>query len=281
MQTVKLNNGVEMPVLGYGTMFAPEQTQEAVLEALAAGYRLIDTAAAYKNEAEVGSAIRKSGIPREEIFVTSKLWPQDFGYENAKKVFEAVLDKMGLDYLDLYLIHQPYGDYYGAWRALEELYEDGKIRAIGISNFTPNRMIDLCMNVKVLPTVNQVEIHPFCQQTKALEFMKEFDIKAEAWGPFAEGQKEIFQTKTLLEIGEKYNKSVAQVILRWHYQRDVIAIPKTVHKERMAENINIFDFELSEEDMVSIAAMDTGCGLTGDPNAPEIAKIMGSMKLHD
>lgn len=227
----------------------------------------------------MGSAVRKSGIPREELFITSKIWPQDFGYENAKKWIEHTLEVMGLDYL--YLIHQPYGDYYGAWRAMEEYYEAGKIRALGISNFSPNRMLDLCVNVKVVPAVNQVEVHPFCQQNEAMEFMGEFNVRMQAWGPFAEGQKDIFQSEVLAGIWKKYSKSIAQVILRWHFQRGVLTIPKSVHKERMKENLDIFDFQLSEEDMAAIAAMDTGRGLAGDPNAPILGKMMGTLKVHD
>ena len=281
MQTVQLNNGVAMPVLGYGTMFAPDQTEEAVLEALKVGYRLIDTAAVYQNEAEVGSAVKKSGIPREELFITSKIWPQDYGYEKTKEWFERTLEKMQLDYLDLYLIHQPYGDYYGAWRALEELYGEGKIRAIGISNFTPNRMIDLCANVNIQPAVNQVEVHPFFHQKEAKALMDESHIVMEAWGPFAEGQRDIFQSDILKNIAAKHGKTVAQVILRWHIQRGVVAIPKTVHRNRMEENLKVFDFTLDAEDLAAIDTMDTGIGLTGEPDTAAVAKVMSSMKIHD
>lgn len=271
MQTIKLNNGVEMPMIGYGTMFDPKKTEEKVLEALETGYRMIDTAAAYRNEAEVGAAVKKSGIPREKIFITSKLWPQDFGYKKAKQWIEHTLDVMGLDYLDLYLIHLPFRDYYGAWKAMEEFYEAGKIRALGVSNFSPKRMQDFCSKVNVIPAVNQLEVHPFFQQAETLEAMRKWNITLEAWGPFAEGKKGIFQSEILKSIGNKYNKSVAQVILRWQLQRGIVTIPKSLHKERMKENISIFDFQLSEEDMAAIAAMDTGCGVVGNPNNPLLA----------
>lgn len=281
MQTVKLNNGIEMPALGFGTMIDPNQTEKAVSDALSVGYRLIDSAFVYMNEAATGAAIRNSGIPREELFVTSKLWPQDYGYENAKKRFASTLEKLGLDYLDLYLIHQPYGDYYGAWRALEELVDAGKIRAIGVSNFTPDRLVDFCLNVRILPVVNQVETHPYFQQTAAMPWLKEFNVLMEAWGPFAQGRNDIFQNELLAGIGAQYGKSISQVILRWHLQRGVVAIPRTVHKERMEENLNIFDFQLSDADMEKISTLDHGHSDMGDPYSPEMAKMMGTMKVQE
>ena len=283
METVKLNNGVEMPILGFGVFQVSDaaQCEQAVTDALQAGYRLIDTASAYMNEEAVGEAIRKSGIPREELFVTSKLWIQDYGYENAKKAFEVSLKKLQLDYLDLYLLHQPMSDYYGAWRALEELHKAGKIRAIGVCNFYPERLTDLYVNASVKPAVDQVEMHPFFQQKPALANMKELGVQPEAWGPLAEGQKDIFQNKLLANIGAKYHKSVAQVILRWHIQRGVVVIPKSVHKERIAENIQVFDFQLSREDMDAISVMDIGHSEIIDHAAPQTAKWLNSYKIHD
>lgn len=258
MKTITLNNGIKMPLLGFGVfqISDPKLCEEAVLNALNSGYRLIDTAAAYMNEEVVGSAIAKSGIPREELFIATKLWIQDAGYENAKKAFETSLKKLGLDYLDLYLIHQPMNDYYGSWRAMEELYHEGKIRAIGVCNFYPERLADLCMNVNVIPAINQVECHPFFQQKDAIKTMNEFGVQIEAWGPFAEGNYGIFENETLKEIALKYNKTIAQVILRWNIQRNVIVIPKSVHKNRIEENMNIWDFELSKEDMDLIGRVD-------------------------
>lgn len=283
MQSVKLNNNVEMPVLGFGVYQVTDaaQCEQAVTEALAAGYRLIDTAAAYFNEEAVGAAIRKSGIPREELFITTKLWIQDYGYENTKKAFETSMKKLGLDYLDLYLLHQPMSDYYGAWRAMEELYQEGKIRAIGVCNFYPERLMDLCVNAKIVPAVNQVETHPFFQQTSAMENMKELGVQIEAWGPLAEGQKNIFQNELVAGIGAKYGKSVAQVILRWHIQRGVVAIPKSVHKERIQENINVFDFQLSDEDMAAIETMDIGHSETIDHFSLMAAKWLNGYKIHE
>lgn len=260
MQKITLNNGVEMPMEGFGVFQVPDKSQckTAVLQALDAGYRLIDTAAAYMNEEAVGDAIRESGIPRKELFITTKLWIQDAGYENAKKAFQTSLDKLGLDYLDLYLIHQPYNDYYGSYRAMEELYKEGRIRAIGVCNFYPERLVDLCMNATVIPAVNQVECHPFFQQKEAMAVMKEHNVQIEAWGPFAEGQKNIFTNDILTKIAGKYGKTTAQVILRWNIQRGVVVIPKSVHENRIQENINIWDFTLSEDDMEAIAQMDLG-----------------------
>lgn len=283
MQTVKLNNGVEMPMEGFGVFQIPEATkcEQAVTDALYAGYRLIDTAAAYMNEEAVGAAVKKSGIPREELFITTKLWIQDYGYENTKKAFETSMKKLGLGYLDLYLMHQPMSDYYGSWRAMEELYQEGKIRAIGVCNFYPERLADLCLNTKVVPAVNQIECHPFFQRGKDMETMKEYGVQIEAWGPLAEGQKNIFQNGTLAGIGEKYGKTVAQVILRWHIQRGVVIIPKSVHKERIEENFNIWDFELSAEDMDLISKMDIGHSEVVDHFSPDTAKWLNGFKIHD
>lgn len=283
MQTTKLSNGVEMPMEGFGVFQVPEAEvcEQAVSDALAAGYRLIDTAAAYFNEEAVGAAIKKSGIPREELFITTKLWIQDAGYENAKKAFQTSLDKLGLSYLDLYLIHQPMSDYYGSWRALEELYEEGKVRAIGVCNFYPERLADLCVNARIKPMVNQVELHPFFQQAGALENMKEFGVVPEAWGPLAEGKHGIFTNGTLSAIAQKYGKSVAQVVLRWNTQRGVVIIPKSVHKERIEENLNIWDFSLSEEDMDAISSLDLGHSEIIDHSAPETAKWLNGWKIHD
>lgn len=283
MEKVILNNGVEMPILGFGVFQVTDATQceQAVSDALEAGYRLIDTAAAYMNEKAVGAAIKKSGIPREELFITTKLWIQDQGYENAKKAFDTSMKKLGLDYLDLYLIHQPFNDYYGSWRAMEELYKEGRIRAIGVCNFYPDRLVDLILNNEVVPTVNQVETHPFFQQKTGKKVMDEYGVQIEAWGPFAEGQKNIFQNELLAGIGEKYGKTVAQVILRWHIQRGVVAIPKSVHKERIIENFNIWDYTLSDEDMETIAKMDIGKSEIIDHFTADTAKWLNGFKIHE
>lgn len=282
MEYVTLNNGVKMPMLGFGVFQIADADvcEQAVYDALMSGYRLIDTAAVYGNEEAVGRAIKRSGIPREELFITTKLWVQDAGYEKAKKAFEVSLSNLQLDYLDLYLIHRPFGDYYGAWRAMEELYEAGKIRAIGLSNFGSDRLVDLVMNNKVVPAVNQVECHPFFQQKAAFEFMQEYQIQPEAWAPFAEGQKNLFTNKMLSEIGAKYGKSAAQVVLRWNYQRGVVTIPKSVHKERMEQNISIFDFALTDEEMEQISTLDEGMTLFGSNEDPQYAKMINSVKLH-
>ena len=282
MEFVTLNNGVKMPMEGFGVFQMPEAAvcQQAVSDALATGYRLIDTAAAYFNEEAVGAAIRKSDIPREELFITTKLWIQDASYEGAKKAFETSLHKLGLDYLDLYLIHQPMSDYYGAWRAMEELYEEGKIRAIGVCNFYPDRLADLCANVKVTPAVNQVELHPFFQQEDALALMKEYGVRPQAWGPFAEGKFGIFTHPVLTKIGEKYGKSAAQVALRWNTLRGVVIIPKSVHKERMEQNMDIWDFSLSAEDMAEIAKLDLGHSEIVNHYDPALVKMLHSLKIH-
>lgn len=283
MKYVTLRNGVQMPQEGFGVFQIPDpaQCEQAVIEALQAGYRLIDTAAAYGNEEAVGRAVKKSGIPREELFLTTKLWIQDAGYENAKKAFQTSLDKLGLEYLDLYLIHQPMNDYYGSWRAMEELYEAGRVRAIGVCNFYPERLADLCLNARIAPMVDQVECHPFFQQRDAMETMKEFGVQIEAWGPLAEGQQGIFHDPVLTAIGQKYGKTVAQVVLRWNVQRGVVIIPKSVHKERIEENGKIWDFELSDEDMQAIGKMDTGRSAIIDHSSAATAKRLNRVKIHD
>lgn len=281
MQKVILNNGVEMPILGFGVfqILDESECEQAVYDAIKAGYRLIDTAASYLNEEAVGRAIKRSGVAREELFITTKLWVQDAGYESTKKAFENSLKRLQLDYLDLYLIHQPYGDVHGSWRAMEELYREGKIRAIGISNFHPDRLIDLIIHNEVVPAVNQVETHVFNQQIESHNFMKENEVQIESWGPFAEGKNNFFQDEILVSIAEKYNKSVAQVALRWLTQRGVVAIPKSVRKERIIENFNIFDFELNQEDMNLIATLDTKESLFFSHRDPEMVKWIGSRKL--
>lgn len=258
MDYITLSNGVEMPQLGYGVyQVTQEECERCVLDALEVGYRSLDTAQSYFNEEQVGSAIQKSGIDRKEIFLTSKVWIEHFNYEDCKKSVLTSLEKLRTDYIDLMLLHQPFGDTYGAWRALEELYSEGKIRAIGISNHYVDRMVEFANFVKVKPMVNQMEIHPFCQQNELKTWADKYDIKLEAWAPFGEGRKGLFDNEILSEIGKKYGKTTAQVMLRWHLQRGIIVIPKSTHKERMAENLNVFDFKLSEEDMNAIAAMDT------------------------
>lgn len=279
--SLTLHNGLKIPGLGFGVwQISPFHTAKCVKTAIKAGYRNIDTAEGYMNEEAVGRAVRRSGIPREELFITTKLWVQDAGYEKTKKAFEVSLSNLQLDYLDLYLIHRPFGDYYGAWRAMEELYEAGKIRAIGLSNFGSDRLVDLVMNNKVVPAVNQVECHPFFQQKAAFEFMKEYQIQPEAWAPFAEGQKNLFSNEVFSGIGAKYGKSAAQVVLRWNYQRGVVTIPKSVHKDRMEQNISIFDFALTEEEMERIGTLDEGSTLFGSNEDPQYAKMINSVKLH-
>ncbi len=279
--TAKLNNGVEMPILGFGVYQIPDydECKRAVLDALETGYRLIDTAAAYLNEKAVGDAIKESGINRKELFITTKLWINNAGYENAKKGFETSMEKLQLDYLDLYLIHQPFGDYYGSWRAMEELYENKKVRAIGVCNFYPDRLMDLAEHNKIKPAINQIETHPFFQREYDNEIMKNYGTQIESWGPFAEGRGDMFTNPILSEIGKKYNKSTAQVILRWLIQRNVVVIPKSVHKERMIENFNIFDFELSADDMNKIKSMDTGKSLFFSHSDIELVKLLFSIKV--
>lgn len=283
MEYVTLNNGVKMPKEGFGVFQVPDpaQCEQAVLDAIASGYRLIDTAAAYMNEEAVGEAIAKCGVPREELFITTKLWVQDAGYEEAKKAIRTSLDKLGLDYLDLYLIHQPMGDYVGAYRAMEEAYKEGTLKAIGVCNFYPARLADLCETVDVIPAVNQVELHPFFQQENALALMNEYGVIPEAWGPFAEGNHGIFTHPVLSKIGEKYGKSAAQVALRWNVQRGVVVIPKSVHKDRMEQNIAVWDFKLSDEDMAKIAELDLGHSEIVNHDDPAFTKMLHSLKVHD
>jgi 2,5-diketo-D-gluconate reductase A len=275
MQKVTLNNGLKMPILGFGVFQIPDlaECERSVSDALEVGYRLIDTAASYGNEEAVGNAIRQSGIARDELFITTKLWVSGAGYEPTKMgAFERSLKKLQLDYLDLYLIHQPYGDVHGSWRAMEELYREGRIRAIGISNFYPDRVMDMILHHEVKPAINQIETHPFHQQVETQQFLEKNGIQIESWGPFAEGKSNIFQNEVLRSIAGKHNKTVAQVILRWLTQRGVIAIPKSVRKERMAENFAIFDFELSQEDMSIIASLDTKQTAFFDHRDPEMVK---------
>lgn len=283
MEYVTLNNGIKMPLEGFGVFQVPDpaQCKQAVLDAINSGYRLIDTAAAYMNEEAVGAAIKESGVDRSELFITTKLWVQDADYESAKKAIETSLEKLGLDYLDLYLIHQPMGDYVGAYRAMEEAYKEGKLRAIGVCNFYPARLADLCETVDVIPAVNQVELHPFFQQEDALALMKEYGVRPEAWGPFAEGNHGIFTHPVLSSIGEKYGKSAAQVALRWNVQRGVVVIPKSVHKDRMEQNMNIWDFELSEEDMNEIAKLDLGHSEIVNHDDPNFVKMLHGLKVHE
>ncbi len=284
MQKVVLNNGVEMPILGYGVFQITDldQCEQCVYDAISVGYRLIDTAASYMNEEAVGRAIKRAieegVVKREELFITTKLWIQDAGYESAKRAFEKSLKKLGLEYIDLYLIHQPFGDIHCAWRAMEELYREGLAKAIGVSNFYPDRLMDLIVHHEVVPAVNQIEIHPFHQQKESIEFMKQYNIQAEAWGPFAEGRNNIFQNEVLVSIAKKHNKTVAQVILRWLIQRGIVAIPKTVHKERMIENISVFDFELDQEDMDRIVTIDKKGSAFFSHRDPEIVKWICTLK---
>ena len=283
METVTLNNEIKMPMEGFGVFQVPDpaQCKQAVLDAIDSGYRLIDTAAAYMNEEAVGDAIKNCGVNRNDLFITTKLWVQDASYEGAKKAFERSMKKLGLEYLDLYLIHQPMGDYMGAWRAMEELYKEGVIRAIGVCNFYPHVLADLCETAEVIPAVNQVELHPFFQQEDALKLMKEYGIVPEAWGPFAEGNHGIFTHPVLSTIGEKYGKSAAQVALRWNVQRGVVVIPKSVHKNRMEQNIDIWDFALSDEDMAEIAKLDIGHSEIVNHYDPKFVKMLHSLKVHE
>ena len=282
MDYVTLNNGVEMPLEGFGVFQVPDpnQCEQAVLDAIDTGYRLIDTAAAYMNEQAVGAAIAKCGVPRKELFITTKLWVQDAGYEAAQKAIQTSLDNLGLDYLDLYLIHQPVGDYIGAWRAMEEAYRDGRLRAIGVCNFNAARLLDFCESVALRPAVNQVEIHPFFHQKEAMKIMPDYGVIPEAWGPFAEGQFGIFTNPVLTEIGRAHGKTAAQVALRWNIQRGVVVIPKTVHKDRMEQNFDIWDFALSQDEMGKIDALDMGHSGIVDHNNPEFIRMLHNLKVH-
>ncbi|WP_186316192.1 aldo/keto reductase [Catellatospora sichuanensis] len=277
---ITLNNGVRMPILGFGVFQVPdEQTEQVVTEALAAGYRSIDTAASYGNEQAVGRAIAASGIPREELFVTTKLWIQHTGEDTARREFDKSLAKLGLDYLDLYLIHQPLGDYYSSWRAMQKLYGEGLIKAIGVSNFFGDRLVDLIQHNDVTPAVNQVETHPFFQRVADQELMREYGVQIESWGPFAEGKNDLFTNPVLTGIGAAHGKSVAQVVLRWLIQRDVVVIPKSVRPDRMAQNLDVFDFELSDEQMARIAALDTGKSMFFDHHDPQMVKWLGGRRV--
>ena len=277
MKSVVLNNGVQMPILGFGVyqIDDPAECERSVRDAIDIGYRLFDTAAAYQNEESVGNAIKASRVSRDEFFVTTKLWISDTGYEKTKAAFNHSMERLQLDYLDLYLIHQPYGDVYGSWRAMEELYGEGRIRAIGISNFHPDRVMDFIVHQEIVPAVNQIETHPFHQQVETQKFLKENNIQIESWGPFAEGKNNIFHNEILVSIAEKHGKSVAQVILRWLTKRDIVVIPKSVKKERMAENFDIFGFDLDLADMEAIAALDTGESLFFDHRDPAMVKFLG------
>ena len=283
IETIKLNNGVEMPLEGFGVFQVPNLAvcEQAVLDAIATGYRLIDSAAAYMNEEAVGKAIAKCGVPREELFITTKLWVQDASYEGAKQAIETSMKKLGLDYIDLYLIHQPMGDYIGAYRAMEEANEEGKLKAIGVCNCYPQILADICETVEIKPAVNQVELHPFFQQESALALMKEYGVHPEAWGPFAEGNHGIFTHPVLTRIGQKYGKSAAQVALRWNVQRGVTVIPKSVHKERMEQNMDIWDFQLSGEDMAEIAGLDIGRSEIVDHSDPKFVQMLHQMRIHE
>ena len=282
MQKVKLNNGIDMPILGFGVFQVTDlaECERSVLEAINTGYRLIDTAASYGNEEAVGKAIKKSNVSRDELFITTKLWIQSNGYEGTKKALENSLKRLQLDYLDLYLIHQPFGDVYGEWRAMQDLYKEGKIRAIGVSNFHPDRLIDLIIHNEIVPAVNQIETHPFHQQSETHKFLQENNVQIESWGPFAEGKNNIFQNELLLSIARKYNKSIAQVILRWLTQRGVVAIPKSTRKERMEENFNSLDFKLNTEDMEAIKTLDTNTSSFFDHRDPAMVKWLGERKLN-
>ena len=281
VKNVKLSNGVEMLMEGFGVFQVTDLAtcEQAVVDAINTGYRLLDTATSYKNEEAIGKAIRRSGVKREELFITTKAYIQQMGYEKTMQAFEESLEKLGLDYLDLYLIHMPLGDYYGSWRAFEELYKAGKVRAIGVCNFLPDRLIDLCYNVQIKPMVNQIERHPHYQRAEHLAIMKEFGVQPEAWAPFAEGLKGMFTEPVFQKIGQKYSKTPAQVILRWNIQSGVIVIPKSVHKERMAQNLDIWDFKLDEEDMQEIATLDKNCPSMLDTLKPsEVKRVYDYLK---
>ena len=281
MQTVKLNNGVEIPILGFGVfqITNPAECEGCVVEAIQTGYNHIDTAASYQNEEVVGRGIKQSGVSREKLFITTKLWIQSHGYEGTRKAFQNSLKRLQLDYIDLYLIHQPFGDVYGEWRAMEELYLQGKVRAIGVSNFHPDRIMDLMIHNKITPAVNQIEVNPFQQQIDTQKFLQDNSVQVEAWAPFAEGKNDIFQNAVLLSIAAQHKKSVAQVILCWLVQRRIIALAKSTRKERMIENISVFDFELSAEDVAVITTLDTKTSSFFDHRNPEMVKWLGNRKL--
>ena len=283
MQTVKLNNGVEMPIIGFGVFQVNDlgECERSILNAIDVGYRLIDTAQSYGNEEAVGKAIKKSNVAREDLFITTKLWIQSNGYEGTKKAFENSLKRLQLDYLDLYLIHQPFGDVYGEWKAMQELYKEGRIKAIGVSNFQPDRLIDLIIHNEIIPAVNQVETHPFHQQIDTQKFFNDNNVQIESWGPFAEGRNNLFHNELLASIGKKYDKTIAQVVIRWLTQRGVVAIPKSVRKERMEENFNSLDFELNNEDMEAIKTLDTKASAFFDHRDPAMVKWLGERKLND
>ena len=283
MESVTLNNGVVMPLEGFGVFQVPDpaQCEQAVLDAIAAGYRLIDTAAAYMNEQAVGAAIAKCGVPREELFITTKLWVQDASYEAAKTALDRSLQNLGLDYLDLYLIHQPVGDYVGAYRAMEEACRAGKVRSIGVCNFNAARLLDFCETVDILPAIDQIEIHPFFQQKEALRIMQEYGVIPEAWGPFAEGKFGIFTHPVLTAIGQKHGKTAAQVALRWNIQRGVVVIPKSVHKDRIEQNLAVWDFALIDEEMAEVDALDLGHSEIVDHNDPAFIRMLHSLKVHE
>lgn len=280
MQSVELNNGVEMPVIGFGTYQIDdhEECKRSVATALETGYRLIDTAAAYGNEAAVGEAIAESDLPRDDVFVATKLWLEDAGYESTKDAFERSLDRLDMDYVDLYLIHQPFGDVHGSWRAMEDLYDDGQVRAIGVSNFYPDQLVDLIATNDVVPALNQIETHPFYQRHDDAAVMEEYDIQHQSWAPFAEGQNDLFEHDVLTSIGDQYGKTAAQVVLRWLIEREVIVIPKSVHAERIEENFDVFDFELDEEDMEKIRELDGGESLFFDHRDPDMVERLTGME---
>lgn len=282
MKYIKVNDEVELPMLGFGTLhISPTQTKACVLKALQCGYRLIDTASSYFNEKEIGEAIQESNIPREDIFIASKVWVQDAGYENTLKAFQKSLDNLKVDYLDMYLIHQPYSNYYESWKALERLYEEGKIKIIGVCNFSSERFVDLYMNAKIKPMINQIEIHPFYRQDEAIDVLKQYNCLIEAWGPLNEGQRDIFKNEVLKNIAQKHKKTISQIVLRWHLQRGILTIPKTIHLERMKENIDIFDFELDEDDFNEIKKLDLGYSEIIDHQCYKTAKWLNKYKIHD